>query len=74
MIPYIKRVAQVVVLTAVLVFSALLVVNTDFITEDAEAAVHRPYDYHVTLYKYYIWRGQHTSHIARYYKHTDYVP
>lgn len=74
MIPYMKRVAQVVVLTAVLVFSGLLVGNTDFITQDAEAAAHQPYDYHVTLYKYYTWGDEHTPHRTNYYRHTDYVP
>ena len=37
MIRYMKRVTQIVVLTAVLVFSGLMVMNTDFMTEDAEA-------------------------------------
>ena len=71
---YLKRVAQVVVLTAVLVFSGLLVVNSNFITEEAEAAGHSSYDYHVTLYKYYITSSGHTPHLIRYYKHTDYIP
>lgn len=40
MIRSMKRVAQVVVLTVVLVFSGLMVMNTDFMTEEAEAGGH----------------------------------
>ena len=46
MIRHMKRVAQVVVLTAVLVFSGLLIANTDFMTENAEASGHYTGAYH----------------------------
>ena len=46
MIRYMKRIAQVVVLTAVLVFSGLLVVNSSFVTKEAEAGNHITSAYH----------------------------
>jgi len=61
-----KRVTQIVVLTAVLVFSGLMVMNSDFMTEDAEALIHIDDYYHVT--KYYNDPG----HAVDYYPHLDY--
>ena len=66
MIRYMKRVAQVVVLTTVLVFSGLIVVSTDFMTENAEALTHIDYEYHVT--KYYC----DAQHSRGYYRYLDY--
>lgn len=40
MIGYMKRIAQVVVLTAVLVFGALLVLNSGVIARDVQAGGH----------------------------------
>ena len=46
MIHYMKRVAQVVVLTVVLVFGALLVTNSGVITRDVEAYNHNTENHH----------------------------
>ena len=40
MIHYMKRVAQVMILTVVLVFSTLLVINSDVVIRDVDAGKH----------------------------------
>ncbi len=58
MICYMKRAAQIVVLTGALVFSGLLVLNTDLMTKDAEGiAFHQDKKWHVSNLKYYTGRS-----------------
>lgn len=76
MIRYMKRAAQVVVLTVALVFSGLLVLNTGFMTKDAEAIrAHQNDRTHVHLLKYYERVSNGNLYHAwewRYYLHTNY--
>lgn len=67
MIRYMKRVTQIVVLTAVLVFSGLIVMNSDVMTKSAEAGTHTNFYYHMT--KYYCDPG----HTTNYYELLDYL-
>ena len=76
MMPYIKRAVQVVVLTAVLVFCGLLVVNTGFVTKEAQAIDHTISTVHELIEKYHYriaWDGTrvHYDYIA-YYDHIYY--
>ena len=76
MMHYMKRISRVVVLTMVLVFSGLLVLNSGFMTEDAEAIrAHQNDRTHVHLLKYYegISNGNPYHRWEwRYYWHTNY--
>ena len=73
---YMRRISRVVVLTMVLVFSGLLVLNSGLMTEDAEAIrAHQNDRTHVHLLKYY--EGISNGNIYhrwewRYYWHTNY--
>ena len=62
---YLKRAVQVTVLTAVLVFSGMLVANTGFVAQDAMANGHEMYAGHAL--KYY-----RQDNVVRYYAATRY--
>jgi len=61
---YLKHAVQVMVLTAVLVFSGMLVANTGFVAQDAMAHCHEPYTVHYPKYE----NGQFQG----YFPQTDY--
>ena len=48
MMHYVKKSIQVIVLTAVLVFTALLVINSGTIIQDVAATTHNTYTQHWT--------------------------
>ena len=64
MVRYLKRIVQITVLTAVLVFAGMLVANTGFVAQDAMAhCAHEPYDGHTP---------KHHPDGMRYYAATQY--
>ena len=76
MLRYMKRAVQIVVLTGALVFSGLLVLNTNLMTKDAEGfAFHQRKETHVHELKYYteLSNGRIVHRWAwRYYWDTEY--
>lgn len=64
MIRYLKRIVQVTILTAVLVFAGMLVANTGFVAQDAMVhCSHEAYDGHTPKYH---------PHKIKYYAATQY--
>ena len=76
MLRYMKRAAQIVVLTGALVFSGLLIGNTSIMTKEAEAVRnHQTERWHVHLLKYYTGKSNGQIYHRwewRYYWHANY--
>lgn len=65
MIRYIKQTARVIIMTAVLVFGAMLVMNSGVTLQDVKAGTHETYTHH--YHKWHPVCDDWAYHIIEYY-------